>query len=85
MVIIIATLSLLNALTFGSKSVSVAIKTTGGQEAEGTSKFAEMMDKTFDCLNVHNYTHGVHCCKDFQKPYTSSDDTRLKVVKYISI
>ena len=31
-------------------------------------------------LNVHNYTHGIHSRKDFQKPYTSSDDARLKVV-----
>ena len=33
-----------------SESVSMALKITGGEEAEGTSKFADMMDKFFDCL-----------------------------------
>ena len=65
-----------------SESVSMALKKTGGEEAEGTSKFADMMDKFFDCLNVHNYTHGIHSRKDFHKPYTSSDDARLKVRSY---
>ena len=62
-----------------SETVSKALKTTGGEEAEGTAKFTEMMDKFFDCLNVHNYRHGIESRKNFQKPYTSSDDTRLKV------
>ena len=39
--------------------MSKALKLIGGNEAEGTSKFAEMMDEFFDCLNVHNYKHGI--------------------------
>ena len=61
----------------------MALRLIGGKDAEGTSKFADMMDKFFDCLNVHNYTHGIHSRKDFQKPYTSADDVRLKVFDYI--
>ena len=38
-----------------------------------------MVDKFFDALNVHNYTHGVHSRKRFQMPYTSGEDMRLKV------
>ena len=29
---------------------------------EGTASFVEMMDKLFDCMNVHNFSHGVHEC-----------------------
>ena len=38
-----------------------------------------MVDKFFDALNVHNYTHGIHKRKEFQMPYTTSTDRRLKV------
>lgn len=38
-----------------------------------------MMDKFFDALNVHNYTHGLHARKQFQMPYVSEKDPRLKV------
>ena len=38
-----------------------------------------MVDKFFDAVNVHNYTHGIHSRKRFQMPYTSSEDMRLKV------
>ena len=61
--------------------MSKALKLIGGNEAEGTSKFTEMMDKFFDCLNVHNYKHGIHSRKKFQMPYTSADDPRLKVLE----
>ena len=64
-----------------SETVSKALKTTGGEEVEGTATFTEMMDKFFDCLNVHNYRHGIESRKSFQIPYTSSDDSRLKVNK----
>jgi len=62
-----------------SQSVATAIKLRGGEEASETAKFVEMCDKWFDALNVHNYTHGIRARKDFQKPYTSVDDERLKV------
>ena len=47
-----------------SETVSKALKTTGEEEAEGTAKFTEMMDKFFDCLNVHNYRHGIESRKN---------------------
>ena len=62
-----------------SKTVSKALELTGGEEAPETARFVGMVDKFFDALNVHNYTHGVHSRKWFQMPYTSSKDMRLKV------
>ena len=49
------------------------------EEASGTSEFCHMMDTFFDCLNVRNYTSGIHNRKPFQMPYRSPDDERLKV------
>ena len=37
------------------ETVSKAL--TGGSEVEETAQLAEKMDKFFDCLYVHNYTH----------------------------
>lgn len=36
---------------------------------KGTASFVEMIDKFFDCMNVHNFSHGVHEHKHFQMPY----------------
>ncbi len=62
-----------------SETVSNALKLLGGEEASETANFVEMMDKFFDALNVHNYTHGLHARKQFQMPYISVKDKRLKV------
>ena len=59
--------------------MSKALLLRGGSQASETSKFILFMDKFFDALNVHNYTHGVHARKPFQMPYTSPNDKRLKV------
>ena len=48
-------------------------------DASETGYFAEMIDKFFDALNIHNYNHGARSRKSFQLPYTSGDDHRLKV------
>ena len=66
-----------------SESVSKALQLVGGVEAAETSKFVGMIDKFFDILNVHNYTHGVHARKPFQMPYTTSKDKRLKVMHVV--
>ncbi len=66
-----------------SESVSKALELTGGEEASETARFIGMVDKFFDAVNVHNYTHGVHSRKTFQMPYTSGKDVRLKVPQYI--
>ena len=59
--------------------MSKAIELTGGQETSETARFAGMVDKFFDAVNVHNFTHGKHSRKMFQMPYTSGEDMRLKV------
>ena len=64
-----------------SESVSKALTLTGGDEVEETSRLILMMDKFFDCVNVHNFTHGLHARKPFQMPYWSAEDPRLKVLK----
>ena len=63
-------------------NLSVALRLIGGKDAEGTSKFADMMDNFFDCLNVHNYTM-LFILADFKKPYTSADEIRLKVFDHM--
>ena len=55
-----------------------------GDEAMETAHFAEMLDKCFDALNVHNYSDGATSLKSFQLPYTSGEDNCLKVNVRIS-
>ena len=64
-----------------SESVSKALTLTGGNEVEETSRLILMMDKFFDCVNVHNFTRGLHARKPFQMPHWSAEDPRLKVLK----
>ena len=53
------------ALKVLSKTVSKGFKLTGGEEASETAHFVGMVDKFFDALNVHNYTHGIYSRKRF--------------------
>ena len=62
-----------------SESVYKALVTTGGEEAWGTAHFVMMFDRFFDCLNVNSFTAGKHKRKQFQDPYRSPSDFRLKV------
>ena len=52
---------------------------TGGLDASETSKFAMMMDKFFDSVNVHNYKHGLHARKQYQMPYTVHFSQRQEI------
>jgi hypothetical protein len=61
-----------------SESVGKAIELTGGPATEETSKFILMFDKFFDILNVSNFTNWKRHRKPFQKPYSNSQDERLK-------
>eukprot|EP00731_Ephydatia_muelleri_P014320 Em0008g40a len=61
-----------------SASVSKGLVQVCGDDATETAHLAEMMDKFFDALNVHNYNHGAKSRKSFQLPYTSGEDHRLK-------
>ena len=62
-----------------SESVAKALELTGGEEVTKTVKFIKMMDH-FDCLNVNNFHMGKQKRKQFQDPYRSGDDFRLKVI-----
>ena len=44
-----------------------------------TVKFVQMMDRFFDCLNVNSFNKGKRRRKEFQDPYRSGSDFRLKV------
>ena len=59
--------------------MSKALLMTGSSDVEETAKFVGMMDKLFDCLNVHDFTNGMHKHNAFQLPYRSGKDFRLKV------
>ena len=44
-----------------------------------TAHVAQMMNKSFNALNVHNYSHRAKSLKSFQLPYTNGEDHCLKV------
>ena len=62
-----------------SETVSKALLEVVGSKAEGTSEFISIVDKMFDCLNVHNLMEAKFKRKPFQSPYRSGEDWRLKV------
>lgn len=62
-----------------------ALQLTGGPKATETARFVDMVDKMFDCLNVNNFTVGIHKRKKFKLPYRSSSDFRLKVGNHCAI
>ena len=45
-----------------------------------TEKFVRKFDRLFDCLNVRSLSASNTNKKDDLKPYTSPDDSRLKVI-----
>jgi len=62
-----------------SESVAHALESGGDKRTEETVKFIRMVDRFFDALNVANLNPGRRHRKDFQSPYTSITDFRLKV------
>ena len=46
---------------------------------EETARFVDMFNKFFDCLNVNNFTAGMHDKNSFKSPYRKLTDFRLKV------
>lgn len=62
-----------------SETVSHALIEVLGDEARETAKFAEIMDKFFDIMNVRNYAEGIRSRKPFRNPYLSANDSRLEV------
>lgn len=59
--------------------MSKALPLVVGVEAKETARFAEIMDKFFDALNVSNFHNGRRHRKPFCHPYRNGDDERLKV------
>ena len=60
-----------------STSVSTALKTFGPRGVLGTSKYCEMFDSFFDCLNVRNSTESVTKLKPFLAPCSSVNGERF--------
>lgn len=62
-----------------SDTVSKALLQCLGSEAEGTAELLSVVDRFFDCLNVHNLTEAKKLRKPFRSPYRSGTDWKLKV------
>jgi hypothetical protein len=62
-----------------SETTSNALRKVVGPEAEGTADLLSIVDKLFDCLNVHNITEAKLKRKPFRSPYRCGTDWRLKV------
>ena len=61
-----------------SATMAAVLKTFGPAEAAATSKFCEMVDGFFDCLNVRSTTEHQKKRKPFLAPYTSLEDERFQ-------
>ena len=59
-----------------SASVASVLKTFGPPEASATAKLCEMVDGSFDCLNVRSRTEHIRKRKPFLAPYTSPGERR---------
>ena len=51
-----------------SESVSKALKLTEGSSTNETARFVELMDKFFETMNVHNFSHGFMHANVFKCP-----------------
>ena len=61
-----------------SATMAAVLKTFGPAEAAATSKFCEMVDGFFDCLNVRSTTEHQKKLKPFLAPYTHLQDERFQ-------
>eukprot|EP00731_Ephydatia_muelleri_P014633 Em0008g353a len=66
-----------------SNSLAQLERSMSENEVSETAHFIGMMDKFFDALNVHNFSHGSKALKPFQLPYTSATDFQLKILKWL--
>ncbi len=62
-----------------SKSVADALAYFGDESTTETENFIKMFDRFFDCLNVRSLSEWKSKLKPDLQPYTSPDDSRLKV------
>ena len=49
----------------------------GGNELSGTSKYCDMIDQFFDCMNVQSVSEHIRKRKNKVAPYTAIDDERF--------
>jgi hypothetical protein len=68
-----------------SKSVADAFSYYNDPATTETEAFIRRMDRLFDCLNVRNHSEWQQKRKEDLKPYTSPDDSRLKVYGYVML
>lgn len=59
--------------------MSKALPLVVGEEAKETAELISIVDRMFDCLNVHNLDEAKFKRKKFRSPYRGSSDWRLKV------
>ena len=64
-----------------SSTMAKALKHFGGGECEGTSKFCEIVDGFFDCINIRSTSEHLRKRKPNLAPYTSVDDPRFTWLK----
>ena len=62
-----------------SKSVCDAFSYFDDPSTKETEKFIANFDRFFDCLNVRSASEWIRKRKSDLKPYSSPDDSRLKV------
>ena len=68
-----------------SNSVSKAMLAQGKEETQETAIIVDMFNKFFDCLNVTNFSAGMHSRNPFKSPYCrTKTDFRLKVIMFLN-
>ena len=65
-----------------SSSVANAFEYFNLNETTETVAFVTNFDRFFDCFNVRCISESIKARKPDLKPFTSSDDARLKVCSY---
>lgn len=69
----------LHSIQVLSKSVADGLAYFGVDDTTETEVFVRNFDRFFDCLNVRSLSEWSTKRKDDLKPYTSPEDSRLKV------
>ena len=60
-----------------SSTMASVLSHHGGNELSGTSKYCDMIDKFFDCMNVRSVSEHIRKRKNKVAPYTAMDDERF--------
>ena len=60
-----------------SSTMASVLSHHGGNELSGTSKYCDMTDQFFDCMNVQSVSEHIRKHKNKVAPYTNIDDERF--------